>query len=134
MGRCGPLAAGRHQGATAAISLHLCHDHTPPWVEGFLHPAPASWTPYLPLLVFLSSACPGSCCPAESQENIGGEASFRGTRSGGSWPQGSAVCKSSRSGSICARVRSRVNLRHARRGLFFLYQGRAPSQELQPAG
>lgn len=80
------------------------------------------------------SACPGSCCPAESQENIGREASFRGTRSGGSWPQGSAVCRSSRSGSICARVRSRVNLRHARRGLFFLYRGPTPSQELQPAG
>lgn len=92
---------------------------------------PASWAPCLPFLVLLS-AHPGSCCPAESQENR--EGPLRRTRSRGSWLQGCALCRNSWSGSLCARVRSSINLRCARRGLFFLCQRQAPSQELQPAG
>lgn len=78
----------RHEGYTVAISFHFCHDHTPSWMEGFLHQAPASRAPDFPLLIFLSSARPGSCCPTEwISGDIGGRGSLRETRSRRSWPR-----------------------------------------------
>lgn len=80
-------------------------------LHGFLNPATASHSTQLPSLVFLSSALPGSCFPADSQKNIGGEGRLRGTRVRGNRPRDSTVCRSSLSTSICVRVRSSVNLR-----------------------
>lgn len=76
-------------------------------LDGFLDPATSSQA-LASLLVFLSSVPTGSCFPAESQENIGGEGCIRGTRVKGHWPQDSTVCRSSQSSSIYAKVRSSV--------------------------
>ena len=84
----------RHEGCTVAISFHFCHDHTPPWVEGFFHQAPASRAPDFHLLVFLSSVRPGPSCPTEwISGDIGGAGSLREARSRRSWPQGNTVCR-----------------------------------------
>lgn len=71
-------------------------------LHSFLHPATASQAPYQPpFLLFLSSALPGSCFPAESQENIGGGGRhLRETRVRESWPQDNVVCSRSQSSSI----------------------------------
>lgn len=105
-------------------------------LHSFLDPATASQAPYglLLLFVFLSSAPPCSSFPAESQENRGGEGCLTGTELEEDGPRAAQFAEVARAvSSICDRVRSCVNLKHARRGRFFPCQERAPSQELQPA-
>ena len=97
----------RHEGYTVAVSFHFCHDHTAPWMEGFLIEL---LPPGLQTCLYLYSSPLHTLALTallnESQETIGGAGSFRVSRITRSWPRGHTVCRVSQSGSVCPRVRS----------------------------
>lgn len=63
-----PRHLWRHKEAMAPVSLHLCYDDAPSWLPQSSHRL-SLHTASFP--VFLPSALPISCFPADSQKNIG---------------------------------------------------------------